>query len=281
MHRHGRELYRGAVPGPRGDRRVKGSCWYVRGAMSAPVHDDVPPDPVGDAACGDAASGTNVPVAGDLRRRPRLQVTLIVLGALAVLAVGLVAASRGRAGQPWAGEILPRAQNKPEFVLTGTDGRPFDLHERTEGRWTVLFFGYTSCPDICPINLGTLNTALETLGPSVRDQFDVVFVSVDPGRDSPTVIRDFLDGFDSRFIGLTGTEDQIVAAQEAAKVPPAEEGTAAETGSNGTVGHATQMIVYGPDGLARIVYPFGTRQSDWTRDLPRLLGGDVPTPRSR
>ena len=60
-------------------------------------------------------------------------------------------------------------------------------------------------------------------------------------------------------------------------MPPAETGTAESTGSSGTIGHATQMIVYDPNGVARIVYPFGTRQSDWTRDLPRLLGGDVPT----
>jgi len=245
--------------------------------MAAPVHDDAPSDSGPD-------HGSTPPTTtgdGGHRRRPGLQMILIALGAVAVLGIGLVAATRGTSEKPWAGQILPEAQPKPEFVLTGTDGRPFDLQARTEGRWTILFFGYTSCPDICPINLGTLNTALETLGPAVRDQFDVVFVTVDPDRDTPTTIRDFLDGFDNRFIGLTGTTDQIVAAQEAAKVPPAEEGTAAETGSNGTVGHATQMIVYGPDGQARIVYPFGTRQSDWTRDLPRLLGGDVPTPASR
>ena len=103
-----------------------------------------------------------------------------------------------------------------------------------------------------------------------------LFVSVDPATDTPQVIREYLDRFDKRFIGLTGTPDQLRAAQEAAKVPPAEEGTAESTGSTGAIGHATQMIVYDPDGVARIVYPFGTRQSDWTRDLPRLLGGDVP-----
>lgn len=214
--------------------------------------------------------------AGPHRRRPGLQIALIVIGALAVLGIGLAVATRSDGEEPWAGRLLPEAQEKPDLVLTDTDGRPFDLLERTEGRFTVLFFGYTSCPDVCPINLGTLDTALETLGPQVRDQLDVVFVSVDPENDTPEVIRSYLNKFDTRFIGLTGTPEQIIAAQEAAKVPPAVDGGGADTQSSGAIGHATQMIVYAPDGRARIVYPFGTRQSDWTRDLPRMLGGDVP-----
>lgn len=245
--------------------------------------DHGPAEPDGAPASTESASGatgTSIPdgaVAGGHQRRPGLQIALIAIGAVVVLAIGLFAATRGGSEEPWAGRILPETQEKPDLVLTGTDGAPFDLQQQTDGRWTVLFFGYTSCPDVCPINLGTLDTALETLGPSVRDQLDVVFVSVDPAVDTPEVIRAYLDKFDSRFIGLTGTPEQLVAAQEAAKVPPAEAGTAESTGSSGTIGHATQMIVYDPSGVARIVYPFGTRQSDWTRDLPRLLGGDVPT----
>jgi protein SCO1/2 len=238
--------------------------------MTTPVDDDQVPTGAEQAA-GPAATAAGAP-----SRRPRLQMTLIALGALAVVAIGLVVAGRGNAEEPWAGRILPEPQQKPDLVLTGTDGQPFDLRERTAGHFTVLFFGYTSCPDVCPINLGTLDTAMETLGPQVRDEVDVVFVSVDPATDTPQVIREYLDRFDTRFIGLTGTPEQLRAAQEAAKVPPAEEGTAEATGSSGAIGHATQMIVYAPDGEARIVYPFGTRQSDWTRDLPRLLGGDVP-----
>lgn len=211
-------------------------------------------------------------------RRPGLQITLIVLGALAVLGIGLFAATRGDGDEPWAGRVLETPQTKPDLVLTGTDGKPFDLQDRTAGRWTVLFFGYTSCPDVCPINLGTLATALDTLGPQVGDRLDVVFVTVDPATDTPEVIRTYLDQFDTKFIGLTGTPEQIVAAQEASKLPPADKASAKATGSSGSIGHATQMIVYDPNGVARVVYPFGTRQSDWTRDLPRLLGGDVPKP---
>lgn len=212
------------------------------------------------------------------KRRPTLQIALIAVGAVSILLVGLLAAARTDRYQAWAGTVLPHPQDKPDITLTDTSGEPFDLRQRTQGRFTVLMFGYTSCPDICPINLGTLDAAMETLGPQVADRVDVVFVTVDPTTDTPGTIRSYLDRFDSRFVGLTGTPEQLRAAQEAAKVPVATgaKSAAAATGSSGPIGHATQMIVYAPDGEARIVYPFGTRQSDWTRDLPRLLGGEEP-----
>lgn len=212
------------------------------------------------------------------QRRSRLQITMIVVAAVGLLAIGLVAAAVNGHDKVWAGTVLPEPQAKPAITLTDTSGKPYDLRARTEGRFTVLMFGYTSCPDVCPINLGTLDSAMQTMGPQAEDRVDVVFVTVDPRTDTPERIRTYLDRFDTRFVGLTGTPDQLRAAQEAAKVPIAAEakGEAAATGSSGTIGHATQMIVYAPDGDARIVYPFGTRQSDWTRDLPRLLAGEEP-----
>lgn len=212
------------------------------------------------------------------QRRPTMQIAVIAVAAVALLAVGLFAATRDDRGQPWAGTVLPEPQTKPAITLTDTSGHPFDLRARTQGRFTVLMFGYTSCPDVCPINLGTLDAAMQTLGPQDGDRIDVVFVTVDPKTDTPPVMRRYLDRFDTRFVGLTGTPEQLRAAQAAAKVPIATEAKseAAATGSSGSIGHATQMIVYAPDDEARIVYPFGTRQSDWTRDLPRLLSGEEP-----
>jgi protein SCO1/2 len=203
-------------------------------------------------------------------------VALIAICAVAVLAIGLVAARLNRHEATWAGTVLPATQPKPDFTLTDTSGKPFDFRAGTEGRFTVLFFGYTHCPDVCPINLATLDAAMETLGPEVRGKIDVVFVTTDPARDTPPVMRQFLDRFDTGFVGLTGTPQQLADAQAAAKVPIAEVGKKDSTGDY-TVGHATQMILYGPDDLARIVYPSGIRQSDWTRDLPRLLAGEEPS----
>jgi protein SCO1 len=207
----------------------------------------------------------------------RRQIVLIAVAGVALLAVGLLASGWNRSSQPWAGTVLGAPQEKPDITLTDTSGAPYNLVDRTAGKFTVLMFGYTNCPDVCPINLATLDSAMEALGPKVRGKVDVVFVTADPARDTPQVLRDYLDRFDTGFVGLTGTLPEVKAAQQEAKLPIATLDTKKDSSGNYTVGHATQMIVYAPDGEARIVYPFGTRQSDWSRDLPRLLAGEEPT----
>ena len=239
------------------------------------------PLPTGEASSVDDASSavdTDIPDPTVRERHPSRQIAVILFAATAVLVVGLFAASRDTAAEPWAGTVLPAPQEKPDITLTDTSGEPFDLRAETDGRATIMMFGYTSCPDICPINLGTLDAAMEDLGPSTRDAIDVVFVTVDPDTDTPQVLREYLDRFDTRFVGLTGSPEQLRAAQLAADVPPATRGSGSSTGSSGEIGHATQMIFYDAAGVARIVYPFGARQADWTRDLPRLLAGEIPTP---
>ncbi len=202
----------------------------------------------------------------------------IAVTAVMALAIGLgVGLARGDGGDAdaWAGTELAEPQPKPAIVLTDTDGQQFDLQAETKGKLTILFFGYTNCPDICPANLITLDKALATMPGDVRAASRVVFVSVDPARDSPEVIRSFLDQFDRSFVGLTGTAEQLIEAQDLAHVPRATVDEPEDSGSY-TVGHASQMIVYSPDGEARVVYPFGTRQVDWARDLPRLARGETP-----
>lgn len=209
-------------------------------------------------------------------RRPNRQIALIALAGVALLVVGLVASGWNRGEAAWAGTVLPEPQPKPDITLTDTSGASYRLVERTAGKYTVVLFGYTNCPDVCPINLATLDSAMESLGPEVRGKVDVVFITADPARDTPAVLRSYLDRFDVNFVGLTGTLAEVRAAQAQARLPIA---TLDKKDSSGdyAVGHATQMIMYGPDDLARVVYPFGTRQSDWTRDLPRLLAGEEPT----
>jgi protein SCO1/2 len=216
------------------------------------------------------------------RRREATRGTLVAIavGALALLAAGFtVGFVRGdgddAAAGDWAGTVLSEPLEKPAIVLSDTNGRAYDLRAETEGKLTVLFFGYTSCPDVCPASLHTIDKTLATMPADVRANTEVVFVSVDPERDSPGVIRRYLDGFDRAFVGLTGTSRQLLEAQDVANVPRS---TFEEPDEDGfyLVGHATQMIAYSPDGVARIVYPFGTRQSDWARDLPRLVAGEFP-----
>lgn len=214
--------------------------------------------------------------ARDPERPPiaRVAVVLIAVIGAALVVAGVVAGSRDRSVDRWAGTVLSTPQPKPDLVLTDTSGRPFDLRAETKGQTVVLMFGYTSCPDVCPINLASFAAAADNLDRSLGRSLRLVFVTVDPARDTPDVIRRFLDQFDRRFVGLTGTPEQLRAAQQAAGVPAASDDL---TARDGVVGHATQMIVYQPDGLARIVYPFPTRQADWRRDLPRLLAGETPS----
>ena len=210
-----------------------------------------------------------------------IAVVVVALGSLALI----VASGNGEGDAEgsaasdndggWAGRILPEPEAKPAIELVDTDGAPFDLRTRTEGRLTLLMFGYTNCPDVCPINLGTLSSALDELEPTVANSVDMVFVTADPERDTPEVVRTYLDGYDSGFTGLWGTTEQVVEAQKSANVPPAVREEERPDGGY-SVGHATQIIAYSPDGIARIVYPFGTRQQDWMRDLPRLVAGEVP-----
>lgn len=168
------------------------------------------------------------------------------------------------------GEVVDPPSPKPSFVLTDTSGEPFDFAAETEGKLTLLYFGYLNCPDICPVHLAQIAEVFDR-DPEVARGAEVVFVSVDPDRDSPDEIRRFLDNFDSRFIGLSGTRAELDRAQSAADVPPA---SLVGDGEDYTVDHAGWVIAYAPDGLNHSLYPFGTRQNVWANDLQVLADLD-------
>lgn len=189
---------------------------------------------------------------------------------MAIAAVALITAACGASSNEdssddgrFEGVELAGPQRKPDVVLTDTNGDQFDLRAETDGSITLLYFGYTNCPDICPVHLAQVQQVLEN--PDMPNDVKVVFVSVDPARDTPEVIRAWLDKFDSSYIGLTGSQANLDAAQRAANVSvafpnPEDDGD--------TVGHAAQVIAYAPNGYAYSVYPFGVRQTQWIHDLP-------------
>ncbi len=163
---------------------------------------------------------------------------------------------------PYRGGLVTPALPKPGLRLTDTDGVRFDMTSATQGKVTLLFFGYTHCPDICPLHMFYLGSAVRKLPADIRDQIRVVFVTTDPARDDPRSVRAWLDHFDRRFVGLTGTEAEIDAAQAAAQVPRA--------GKSGD-GHAAFILAYTKDNLAHVIYPFGVSEADWLHDLPMLV----------
>ncbi len=187
---------------------------------------------------------------------------VLVLIATLVLAACQSAVSTG----DLQGVAIDNPTEKGSFVLTDTEGESYDFAANTDGKLTLLYFGYLQCPDICPVHLAQIAEVLGQDADLAR-RTEVVFVSVDPDRDSLQAIRDFLDRFDTSFVGLTGTHDELKVAQEAVGVPPAR---IFGEGDDYTVDHAGWVIAYAPDGLSYSIYPFGTRQSQWNNDLQVL-----------
>lgn len=156
----------------------------------------------------------------------------------------------------------------PDFTLTATDGRPFHLKPEVQGRVALLFFGYTHCPDVCPVHMAAIAAALHA-GPSdVAQRVRVIFVTVDPARDQPARLRAWLDNFDPSFVGLRGATADIDRIQTLLHLVPATIATTADTTYQ--VGHGAAVIAVIGDS-ARVLYPFGTRQVDWQHDLPKLV----------
>jgi protein SCO1/2 len=153
---------------------------------------------------------------------------------------------------------------KVSFTLTDTRGRPYDFRARTDGHITLLFFGYTYCPDVCPVHMATLASAMEELDPAVRDGVRVVFVSVDPQRDTPERLHKWLSSFDSSFVGLRGTEESVAGALAFYRYPPPER-SGEEEGY--TVGHPAFVYAFTPDNRGRALYGVETTRAMWVHDL--------------
>jgi protein SCO1 len=180
----------------------------------------------------------------------------------------LARAAPGKAD--YHGGLVSPPLPKPKFTLTDTSGTAFDFHAKTSGYVTLLYFGYTHCPDMCPLQMHMIADALRKLPSATADQFKVVFVTTDPARDTAQVLRIYLDRFDKRFIGLTGSEEAIEAAQVGANVPPAKKGTVRPDG-NYEVGHSAFVLAYTKDNLAHVIYTVGLNPEDWVHDLPLLV----------
>jgi len=203
------------------------------------------------------------------------KVVAVLAGCLAIALLAGCATNtdaRPASGPHLRGVVPATPIPKADFVLTDTAGHPFDFARETAGYVTLLYFGYTHCPDVCPANMAAIATALRNLPPAVEDRVKVVFVTVDPERDTGPVLREWLNHFSYNghdVIGLTGSEEEIARAEAAFGVPPALK----EQLGNGTYGvsHAGYVIVFTPDGYATRLYPEGVRAQDWAHDLPLLV----------
>lgn len=196
---------------------------------------------------------------------------LAVLGALALLA-GLGAC--GGDDAPVAADDLTGTVLDPPFQVAGdsledTDGQPYSLTSSTDKRLTLVFFGYTNCPDICQTVMGNLASAMTRLDEEDLDQVDVVFVTTDPERDTPQVLRAWLDRYDPSFIGLTGPIDQIEDVAGSVAVGMGEK---LPTGGYDVDAHSTQVTGIDVTDEAPIFWKQTTSSAQFAQDIHTLLG---------
>jgi protein SCO1 len=158
---------------------------------------------------------------------------------------------------------------RPHLTMTGTDGVPYDFAARTRGRVTFITFGYTHCPDVCPVHMATLAAAMKRLTPAQRSRVTVVFVTTDPTRDSLPQLRHWLDSFDTTFVGLRGTDQQLASMEEAFHIPPAAREPLPDGGYGMT--HSAEVFAFTPDDSAHVIYLPGMTSADYVHDIPRLL----------
>jgi protein SCO1/2 len=160
----------------------------------------------------------------------------------------------------YRGGLVTPPLPKPRFVLNDTSGATFDFRQRTEGYVTLLFFGYTYCPDQCPMHMANLGAALKKLPAGIADQIKLVFVTTDPRAIlRPSCAAGYI--FDRRFIGLTGSDRTIEAVQRASGVAPATK--AGPSNIDYAVSHANFVLAYTKDNLAHVIYPGGVGKDDW------------------
>jgi protein SCO1/2 len=167
----------------------------------------------------------------------------------------------------FAGTVLSDPRPAPEFTLISDTGERVSL-ESFRGQVVLIYFGYTFCPDICPASLAELADATDLLGEEAGD-VQVVMVSVDPARDTPEVLGEYMDYFDPSFVGLTGSESEIAAVADAYGVfYQAEEGTAA-TGY--LVDHLSSVFVIDKDGDWVQIMSYGTTGEQIAADVREWL----------
>ena len=168
------------------------------------------------------------------------------------------------------GILLDQPYAVPGLALTDTEGKPFDL--ASQSRRTLVFFGYTNCPDICQVVMSTIASAMTRLTPAEQEQLEVAFVTTDPARDTRPVLRSYLDRFNPDFVGVTGSLDRIdtlakplgVFIKRGQKLP-----------SGGyEVDHST-VVVSVRQGAGDLLWTGATSPSDMAEDLQQILEEDA------
>lgn len=191
----------------------------------------------------------------------------VSLGLFAILIGLAVLGAACGPGYEYRGMALDPPLPVPDFELSTTGGRPFHLSD-VEGDIALIYFGYTFCPDVCPLTLADVKQALDGL--EGRDRVHVIFISVDPERDTPEVLARYMKAFDPSFIGIT---DDFSRVQEVMKAYGAfaEKEDTPDSAAGYLVSHTARLYLVGPNREVILTYPFGFKSEDLRNDLIYLL----------
>lgn len=184
-----------------------------------------------------------------------------------LLSLPLIAAGASNAADRLKSGTFDPPRMAPQIAQKAADGKDFAL-DKYRGKVVVLEFGYASCADVCPVSLALLKQARERLGP-LRDKLQVVFVTVDPQRDTAPRLKAYLEQFDPSFVGLTGSEQQMAAIRKAYGISASKkmvEGSKTEY----TMGHSSYLYFIDPQGRLRALMPFGRPADDIVHDVTLL-----------
>ncbi|WP_328781684.1 SCO family protein [Streptomyces canus] len=180
------------------------------------------------------------------------------------------------AGSDKAATVLDQPFEKPDLVLTDTKGEKYDLRKETAGKPTLIYFGYTHCPDICPLTMNNIAVAKKQLPKSEQDKLTVVFVTTDPARDTPAELGKWLKGVDTSFVGLTGDFATIQASARTLGISIEPSHKDKKTGKTVSV-HGTQVVAFSPKtDEGYVLYGEDATVDDYTKDLPKLIKGQNP-----
>jgi protein SCO1/2 len=188
-----------------------------------------------------------------------LLLSLLLAGALTTAHASASAPARLKAG------TLTPAYMAPDFTLPGANGSAVTLsHYR--GKVVLLAFGYTHCAAVCPTTLATLAQARSGLGKAAASM-QVVYVTVDPARDSAARMREFLAAFDPSFVGATGAADALATVRQKYGVTAVRQGA----GKDYAMAHTSSVFLIDPAGKLRAVMPYGHDPADFVHDVKLLL----------
>ncbi|WP_328385630.1 SCO family protein [Streptomyces sp. NBC_00400] len=181
--------------------------------------------------------------------------------------------SGGTAAKPIVTLDSPLA--KPDLVLTDTSGKKYDLVEKTKGHPTLIYFGYTNCPDVCPLTMANIAVAVKQLPAAERKDLRVVFITSDPERDTPAALKKWLGGIDKDFTGLTGDFDTIQGGARDVNIgieKPVKK-------KNGDVvsTHGAQVLLTSPkDNKIHWMGMQEATSDNYTKALPKIVKGQNP-----